>query len=567
MRRIFPALMLCVAAGCAGTAPRAPVELRLVAFNDFHGNLETPSLGVTAADPGSTGARTRVTAGGVAHLATAIRQLRQGHAHTAVVAAGDLVGASPLVSSLFLDEPAVVALSEAGLELSSVGNHEFDRGRAELERLQRGGCSQPQSCFDGRFEGARFQYLAANVFDRGTGKPMFAPYAIRRYAGVPVAFVGAVLRGTPQIVRAAGIATLEFRDEAESVNALVPELRAQGVEAIVLLIHEGGETRGGYDECVDFDGAILDVLERLDPAIDVVVSGHTHQAYICRVKGRLVTSAGSYGRFATAIDLTLDPASRAVVDARATNVVVEPDRFAADPRIASYVGRVAALASARSSQAVASAAGEFTPVASAAGESNLGDLVADSQLAAFRDADAHIAFMNPGGLRSSLASSRADHAVNYGDLYGVLPFGNTLVAMTLTGAQVLQALEQQWRASPLERTRVLQVSEGFRYAWDGSRPVGERVVPGSVFIVDRALDPRARYRVVVNDFLAGGGDGFTVFKEGADLAGGPLDLEALASFLRARPVTAAPPAGRIRKVVSGTTFQVVPDTPFLSRRR
>jgi 5'-nucleotidase len=512
-----------LATGCAGLAPRAPVALRIVALNDFHGHLEASKAGP----------------GGAAHLAGAIRELKAGHAASVVVAAGDLVGASPLVSSLFGDEPAVVALSDAGLEITSVGNHEFDRGREALERLQRV---------------ARFRYLAANVVDRATGRPMFPAYVVRSYGGVPVAFIGAVLRGTAQIVRASGVATVEFRDEADSVNAVVPELRAQGVEAIVLLIHQGGETRGGPNECADFRGPILDVLKRLDRAVDVVVSGHTHQAYVCRIDGRLVTSAGSYGRYVTAIDVTLDAASREVLDTRAENFTVDPRRFAADPAVAAYVSSVVALAAARSSQPVAIIHGEFSMAQDAAGESSLGDLVADSQIAAFRGAGVQVAFMNPGGLRASLASPRTDGSVNHGELHSVLPFGNTLVAMTLTGAQLLRVLEQQWRATPGDRTRMLQVSEELRYAWDDKRPIGQRIVPGSVRVAGASLEPSTRYRVVVNDFLAGGGDGFTTFTEGRDLAAGPSDLEALEAFLRERPVTAMPPAGRIRKVVSGTTF-------------
>jgi 5'-nucleotidase len=523
LQRVIFLLWIGLASGCTALAPRAPVALRIVAFNDFHGHLEAPRTGP----------------GGVAHLAGAIRELKAGHGASVVVAAGDLIGASPLASSLFGDEPSVMALSDAGLEISSVGNHEFDRGREALERLQ---------------GVARFRYLAANVVDRATGKPMFPAYVVRRFGGVPVAFVGAVLRETSQIVRASGVATVEFTDEADSVNAVVPELRAQGVEAIVLLIHQGGETRGGPNECAGFHGPILDIMKRLDRAVDLVVSGHTHQAYVCSIDGRLLTSAGSYGRVVTAIDVTLEPVSRDVVNARAENFAVDPDRFAAEPGIARYVERTVALAAARSSQTVATIRGDFTMAPDAAGESSLGDLVADSQIAAFRDAGVQIALMNPGGLRASLASKRADGSVSLGELHSVLPFGNTLVAMTLTGAQVLRVLEQQWRAAPGDRTRMLQVSAELRYAWDDRRPIGQRIVPDSVRVAGASLDPAARYRVVVNDFLSTGGDGFTVFTEGTDLAAGPTDLEALRAFLNERPATAAPPAGRIRKVVPGTTF-------------
>ena len=530
--RIRPVAVLCaLLAACAAPAPapRGPVALRLIAFNDFHGALERP---------------------GVARLATAIGELKAGHPDNVVVAAGDLVGASPLVSSLFMDEPTINALSEAGLEISSVGNHEFDHGRAELERMQSGGCSTPASCFDGPFAGARFRYLAANVVDAATGKPLFAPYVIREYEGVPVAFVGAVLRGTPQIVLASGVRGLRFLDEAQSVNALVPELRARGVEAIVLLIHEGGRHRGAFDDpsCPGFDGGILDVLARLDRAVDVVVSGHTHETYACRIGGRLVTSAGAHGRFVTAIDVAIDRSTRDVISADARNYPLEGSRFAPQPRLDAYVKRVAASMKDRAERVIASIDGQLTSAPNESGESALGDLVADSQLEAMRSEGAQVAFMNPGGLRQPLASRRADGAVTYADLHSVQPFGNALVAMTLTGAQLLAALEQQWRQAPGVRPRVLQVSEGFRYSWDGTRRSGERVLRGSVTIGGARLDERAAYRVVVNEFLAGGGDGFTIFTQGPERAGGPLDLDAFESHVKGRALRAAAPADRINRV-------------------
>jgi 5'-nucleotidase len=541
-----PALL---AGSCAlAPTPPAPLELRLVAFNDFHGHLQPPALGWTVTETGAPGGHSRVAAGGVAHLATAVRTLRAGKPHSAVVAAGDLVSASPLVSALFLDEPTVTALGDAGLEFSAPGNHEFDRGRDELQRLVTGGCHPKEGCFAGPYAGARFGYLAANVFDTATGRTLFPPYAIRLYDGVPVAFVGAVLRSTPTVVDRRGIRGLAFRDEAASVNAVLPELRRQGVEAIVLLLHEGGVAKGGFDDpaCPGFEGAVLDILKRLDPAVDVVVSGHTHQVYRCRVDGRLVTSAGSYGRVVTTIDLAIDRATRDVVAADARNHVVATERFPADAAIAAHVERFAALAEARSGRVVGTVRGEFTPVANAAGESNLGELVAEAQLAAMREAaGAQVAFTNPGGLRAPLAPRRPDGGVTYGDLFSVQPFGNTLVAVTLTGTQLLRLLEQQWRQAP-DRTRILPVA-GLTYTWDGARPLGSRVVPESVRIGGEPWVAERDYRVAVNSFLYGGGDGFTVFGEGRDPAGGPGDVEALERFIAAAPRVAGLPAGRIRR--------------------
>ncbi len=512
------ALAALVLAACAAAEPpSSTVALRIIAFNDFHGHLEPPAQGV----------------GGAARLAGAIRELKRGHAHSAVVAAGDLVGASPLASSLLKDEPTVDLLARAGLEASSVGNHEFDHGRDELLRLQ---------------SLARFQWLAANVFDATTGRTLLPAYVVKEYEGVRVAFVGAVLRSTPGIVSPSGIRGLEFRDEAASVNALVPQLRASGVEAIVLLIHQGGRssTPLGSEGCDDFAGPIVAIARRLDPAVDLVVSGHTHEAYVCRVDGRLVTSAGSYGRVVTAIDVTLDRGTRDIAGARAANHVVDAARFPADEAIAAEVHRIVALSAERSGRVVGTVRGEFTLVPSEAGESNLGDLVADAHLAAMREAGAQIAFTNPGGLRAPLAPRRADGAITFGDVFASQPFGNTLVAMTLTGEQVLRVLETQWRSAS-DRVRVLQVA-GIAYAWDASRPRGRRVVRESVRVDGRPLDARAAYRVAVNSYLAEGGDGFAVFTEGTDRVGGPLDVEALERHIGGRTVTALPPEGRIKRV-------------------
>lgn len=304
----------------------------------------------------------------------------------------------------------------------------------------------------------------------------------------------------------------------------------------------------GDASCPGFEGAIVAITKRLDPAVDVVVSGHTHDTYVCRIEGRLVTSAGSYGREATVIDLTLERASRDVIASGAQTVVIEPGRFPADEEIAASVRRTVARAAHTAQRLVGTVEGEFTPVTSAAGESNLGDLVADAQLAAMREsAGAQVALMNPGGLRAPLASQRADGAVTFADAYSVQPFGNTLVAMTLTGAQLLRVLEHQWREGAGERARLLQVS-GLRYAWDGSKPIGQRVVRDSVRVDGQALTVDGRYRVAMNSFLAGGGDGFTVFTEGEETTGGPLDVVALENHLRAAPRRARPPDGRIERV-------------------
>lgn len=514
MRIHFLAALLCLLPACAAGKPSSrTVEVRLIALNDFHGHLEA-----------------------AATLAAAVRKLERGRAHATVVAAGDLVGASPLPSALFADEPTVKALSDIGLEVSAAGNHEFDRGRGELLRLQRD---------------ARFKWLAANVFDRATGRMLLPAYEIREYGGLRVAFVGVSLRSTPQAVPASAVRGLEFRDEAASVNALVPTLRAQNVAAIVALIHQGGHLPGRYDdpECPGFDGPIVDIVRRLDPAIGLVVSGHTHEAYACRVGGRLVTSASPYGRMVAAIDLTMDRATGAVAHAEASLVAVDPARFGADPAMRRYVDRIDSKAAPYARCKVGVIHGELTAVPNPAGQSSLGQFVADAQLEAMRAAGAQVAFANAGGLRAPLAGGKGDGAVTFGDLHATQPFGNTLVAVTLTGNQLVRFLEQQWRASstPGDRPRLVAVSNGFQYAWNGSCPRGHRIVAHSVRIQGREVVPQGRYRVAANDFLVDGGDGNAVLRQGTRRVAGSLDVAALERYVASRETTARAPDDRVRR--------------------
>jgi 5'-nucleotidase len=550
--RRFSAGLLAGLAACATPhAPDEPLHVTLVAFNDFHGYLDTPAGRVPLRDAVTGVVTERVPSGGVEYLATLVGELAGKNPNHAVVAAGDLIGASPLSSSLLRHEPSIDALGALGLEVSSVGNHEFDRGVAELRRMQDGGC-HPQDDCSGRaaFGGAKFRYLAANVVDAATGKTLFPPYLIKRFEGVPVALVGAVVRDTPALVGSDAVAGLRFRDEAESVNELVPELKHQGVEAIVLLIHEGGATQTWYGDpaCPNFTGDIVAIVKRLDPAVDLVVSGHTHNAYICRVDGRLVTEAGSYGRFVTEIDLTLDRRSRDVVVARARNHVVDTTRLARDPAETVIAERARAATAQVTERQIATLGVALTPATNRAGESALGDVVADALLTAVAPAGkggAQIAMVNPGGIRTSLIPR--DGVVTHGDLYNVLPFRNTIVVMELTGEEIERLLEQQWSATR-EASNILQVSRSFSYAWDGSKPVGSRVVPGSIKLDGVPLRPGATYRLAVNSYMADGGDGFSILKTITNRAQGPLTFDAVADYLRSNSGLRAPARDRLNRV-------------------
>ena len=519
---------------CGSTPPRAtqPVHVKLLAINDFHGNLKPPRGGIRIKDPADASKTIEVAAGGAEHLATAVAQLRAKNPNHAFVAAGDLIGATPLLSALFRDEPTIESLSAMGLEISAVGNHEFDKGSAELLRMQRGGCHAGEGCKGPQpFKGASFKYLAASTIDTATGQPILPAYHVKRFEGIPVAFIGLTLKDTPNIVVPAGVAGLRFDDEAASVNRWVPELKAQGIEAIVVLIHEGGMPSGDYNECPGISGPIVGIVNKLDKAVDVVISGHTHRAYNCRIDGRLVTSADKYGTVLSEIDLVLDPKTGDVVQARADNLIVRTDRFAKDPGQTRLIEAYELLAAPLAKRVVGKIGATLSRDESPAGETPIGQVVADAQLAATRapaDGGAQIALMNPGGLRASLGAG-ADGSVRYEDLFAVQPFYNNLVTMTLTGAQLVEVLEAQWLNQA--RPRILQVSRGFAYRWDMARPPGQRIVPGSVTLDGQPIDAAGNLRVTVNSFLAGGGDGFATFKQGRDLRTGAMDVDAFEAHI------------------------------------
>lgn len=532
LRRLTAAVAaVALLVGCAPARPGGTVDVQVLAINDFHGHLEPAS--------GAAGEIEGTAAGGAEYLATHIRAREAANPNTVVVSAGDLIGASPLLSALFHDEPTIEAMNALGLDLSAVGNHEFDEGADELRRMREGGCHPTDGCGDGDgFGGAKFGFLAANVIDRDTGETLFPPYTVRDFTGVKVAFVGMTLEATPTIVTPSGVAGLEFRDEADTVNALVPELARQGVEAIVVLLHEGGATPGGFNGCPGISGPIVDIVGRMSDAVDVVVSGHTHQAYNCRLDGKLVTSASSFGRLVTAIELTVDRARRDVVSARAANLIVTRDvDRAADLR--SLIARYAELAAPVANRVIGTVTADLTRAVSTTGQSALGTLIADAQLAATADPGAGgavAAFMNPGGIRADLTvaptGGEAPGEVTYGEAFAVQPFGNDLVTLTLTGAQIDALLEQQWCGQP--SSRILQTSHGFSYTWDASRPPCEdRVDPSAIIIGGAPVNPASGYRVTVNSFLANGGDNFTVLLEGTDRLVGIVDLDALDAYLSA----------------------------------
>ena len=544
----FLALAACTTTPAAVTGD-APVQVNLLAINDFHGNLDPPGGGVFVIDRANPGARASVPGGGAPRLASAVAELAR-RPNTVMVAAGDLIGASPLLSSLFHDEPTIEALSAMGLAITSVGNHEFDEGWQELKRMQTGGCHPVDGCKGPRpFAGAAFEYLAASTFlDDGT--TLFPPYSIREFDGVKVGFIGMTLEGTPDVITPAARAGIRFADEAETVNALVPELQAQGVEAIVVLLHEGGFTTGAQDDCRGLAGPIVDIVPKFDKAVDVVVTGHTNGIYICTVDGRLVTSAGAYGTRLTDISMLIDPKTGDVIGAKARDVMITADAYAEDPAQVALINAYRTQAEPLMKRVVGATTAVIARGRTATGETVLGDIIADAMLAAARRAEpgTQIAFMNPGGIRTDLTFAQsvgggADGQVTYGELFAVQPFSNNLVLMDLTGAQIEALLEQQFaRATP---PMFLQVSRGFSYRWDPARPAGDKVDAKTITLDGVPLDPTANYRVVCNVFLSDGGDGFPEFKKGTNKVSGVFDLEAFEAYLVANQNLDAPALNRI----------------------
>jgi 5'-nucleotidase len=542
-------------------------HVQLLAINDFHGNLEPPagSSGRISVGPGGA----TVDAGGAEYLSTHIKNLRAQNPNTVTVGAGDLIGASPLLSGLFHDEPTIEAMNEIGLDVTGVGNHEFDEGIPELLRMQNGGCHPVDGCQDGTpFFGSLFQYLAANVTYAATHQTVLPAYEIKKVGNAKIAFIGLTLEGTPLIVTPSNIVGIEFAPEVITINKLVTTLRQdEGVRSIVVLIHEGGQQNAPFangfmdvNRCDNFTGAIKPIVEALDPQVDLVVSAHTHQPYICNFNGIPTTSASSFGRLVTDINLTIDHQSKDVTAVTAHNVIVTRN-VPKDPAITSIISRYNAVAAPIANRIVGSITGDIvrgtgSVVSGASQESPLGDVIADAQLASTSRSDfgnAVVAFMNPGGIRADLIynnnlAGEAPGQITFSEIFTVQPFSNVMNVKTMTGDAIYRLLEQQFTVAGPGAIRLLQVSNGFTYSYDYSKPAGSRVTPGSVKINNVPITATGTYRVAMNNFLSTGGDGFTVFNEGTDPLGGEVDTDALANYFMTHSPVAPGPANRVTRL-------------------
>ena len=558
-------LPIALSACGGGTIKPASMDITLLGFNDFHGNLEPPKQAVVAKN--AQGQRVAVPAGGAAYLAQAVAERRAASRHVAVVTAGDMIGASPIASSLFLDEPTIEALNLMKVDFAATGNHEYDQGADELLRMQNGGCEKftsKEPCqLSKPFKGASFQYLAANTL-REDGKPLFPSTGVKFFEQdglrIGVGFIGMTLKNTPHMVRPSGVKGLRFTAEALTANALVSQLRAQGADVIVVLVHEGGSTTSSLQDhsCQGLSGDIVPILEQLSAEVDVVISGHTHRAYLCDYakvnpkKPFLLTSGGMYGTLLTEVKLTVDTRTRRVSQKTARQnivqgeaytssagvVALQPDFpvFGADAGVAQLVARYKAAAQPLAAIPVGRLAAAALRMPHSNGESVMGRMVADSILAATQDraaGGAQVAFMNSGGVRADLVPD-ASGQVTYGQLFSVQPFGNTLMVMSLTGEQIRQVLEQQFNSgtNTVDAPRILQVSQGFGYRFDRSQNAGQRV--SDIRLNGRLLDMVQTYRVGLQSYLGTGGDNFSIFMQGTEVVGGMLDVDALVEHVRAQ---------------------------------
>lgn len=521
------------------------VQLQVLSINDFHGNIATTSSafgGVGRAD----------------YLAANMRAAEAGVTNSIIVSAGDLIGASPLISALFHDEPTIEAMNLIGLDINGVGNHEFDEGPLELLRMANGGTHPVDGDRDGDgFGGADFEFLAANVVVTATGKTVFPAYTVKEYQGIEVAFIGMTLEGTPSIVTPSGVAGLTFVDEVDTVNALIPKLQQAGIEAIVVLMHQGGfasEGGGDGDGCGTLSGPLNDIVLGLDSAVDLVIGGHNNQRFACMdVGGKAVTMAYQSGRMFTDIDVTLNRITKDMTVQTIDNKENFQDGVTAAADLTALIDKYDLLSAPLANAVIGDVTDDITAEENLAGESALGDVIADAQLAATSSAgtgNAVVAFMNPGGIRADLtftaSGTEADGEVTYGEAFTTQPFGNSLVTMTLTGTQIDTLLEQQWvgQTSP----RILQVSDGFTYTWDFAQADGSKVDIASIAIGGTPIVATDTYRVTVNSFLADGGDNFAVLVDGTDRLGGEVDLDALVTYFGDNTPVAPGPQNRITRL-------------------
>jgi len=553
--RSFPLLLVLM--GPAKADAVTGWTLQILSFNDFHGNLESP-LG-SDARMSKTEDPLQHDLGGSEYLSTTLSILRKKALYSITASAGDLIGAAPMISGMFHDEPTVEAMEALRLDVSSVGNHEFDEGLTELLRMQKGGCHPVDGCYFANqpYDGANFPWLAANVQYKATHKEVLPPTWIKRIAGIDIGFIGMTLSGTPTLVPQDGIKDLRFENEVKAAERAVKNLHKKKVRAIVLLIHEGGAQTGSYNGCEGISGPIFELAKKMPAEIDHIISGHTHRAYVCKIPDpnghpRYVTSASAFGRAVTETWLTINPKTRDVIRDQTTSsnvmVVRTVDR---DPALTAVIDKWTPLYQGKANEEVGVITADISGSPGRDAPSSLANLVADSMLAATTKSpyNAEMAFINQGGIRANLTWIPASGAypagrISYADIYKVLPFGNTIVTLTLTGDQIHEALEQQYDPDRSRTQLILGVSKGVAFDYFSSATRGARIK--NLTLNGLPIEKTRNYQVTVGDFLAAGGDSFTAFKKGLKPLGGGTDLDVLSSYMKINHPLSPPSLDRIR---------------------
>ncbi|EEL49435.1 MULTISPECIES: bifunctional metallophosphatase/5'-nucleotidase [Bacillus cereus group] len=476
------------------------IDVQMLGINDFHGQLDTVKK------------INNKEAGGAEYLAAYLRDREKQNQNTLLVHAGDAVGASPPVSALLQDEPTIEFLNDLGFDVGTVGNHEFDEGTEEMRRLIYGGI-HPKT---GNFKGANFPYVAANVFNKETGRLFLPPFTVKMVQGVPVGFIGVVTTETPNIVMPSMVKNVQFTDEVEAINKSVKQLKRLGVKSIVVLAHNGGTTE---DSGVT-NGDIVRLAEGTDPEVDVIFGGHSHTFVQDTINNKLVVQANSYGMAFADVDVKIDRKTKDIVEKKAEVVTTYHEGIVPDQQVKKKIDQYKEKIAPLVNEVVGKSTAPLDRKQNAAGESTLGNLIADAQRATMQS---QIALMNPGGIRNDLDAGD----ITWGELYGIQPFGNQLIKVNLTGQDIRDILNQQWQK---DKTRMLQIS-GIQYTWDANKADGEKIT--NIHLTNgEELVASKTYSVVANAFLASGGDGFVSFKNGKDAETGPNDFEALVDYVK-----------------------------------
>lgn len=482
------------------------IHIQLLGVNDFHGQLN-----VTREMNGRS-------VGRADYLAAYLKNRKAENKNTLIVHAGDMVGASAPVSSFLQDEPTIEVLNQIGFDVGTLGNHEFDQGLEEMKRLIQGGYNRKSEYF----KGVQFPYLSANVLNTKTNTPIFSPYKITIIDNIPIGFIGVVTDDTPTMVDPKMIDGVKFIDEVTAINQVVDELKKRGVKAIIVLAHIGGKQSSPISQAT---GEIVNIAKRVDDEVDVIFAGHSHSFLNTEVDGKLLVQAESYGTAFSDVDLEIDRVTKDIVNKNAEIVVTYQDAIKPDPKITAIIEKYEAMVNDVVNEVVGTAASDITGIQNENGESALGNLIADSERAVM---NTDFAFMNPGGIRADIQNG----TVTFEDLLTILPFHHNLVKMTLTGAQIRQVLNQQWQQG---QVRMLQVS-GLKYTWKKTNVGSDKIV--DLFAEDGTpIHPKKTYTVTVTNYLANGGDNFTVFQNGTKREIGPVDVEGLKVYIKQFPQT------------------------------